>query len=223
MHGGAFRIGCPEMIAPFATALAAHCRVTVICPTYRLAPEHPFPAGLRDGLSVLTAVAGTRKQGVVLMGDSAGGGLAASLALLAGDAHIPLAGLVLLSPWLDLTVSTASYTSNALLDPLFSAAMAGEASAQYPQGASPLAPLASPLLGKLASFPPTFINAGAGEVLLDDARRMHEALCSAGIAAQLDIVDGMDHVAVTRDMGLPGAAQAFATLATFINARMKAH
>ena len=55
MHGGAFRIGCPEQIAPFAAALAEACAVTVICPAYRLAPEHPFPAGLNDGYAVLRA------------------------------------------------------------------------------------------------------------------------------------------------------------------------
>ena len=57
MHGGAFRIGCPEQMGPFAADLAARCGVEVICPAYRLAPEAPFPAGLNDGWAVLRALA----------------------------------------------------------------------------------------------------------------------------------------------------------------------
>ena len=211
IHGGAFRIGCPEMIAPFAAALAARCGVTVVCPAYRLAPEQPFPAGLRDCRAALAA---TAPGPVILSGDSAGGGLAASLA---ADPPAPLAGLVLLSPWLDLTVSSASYAANAATDPLFSAESAREAAALYLQGVAADDPLASPLLGPVTGFPPTLINVGSGEVLLDDARRLDVMLRGAGIAAQLDVIAAMDHVAVTRDRALPGAAQAFDAVAAFID------
>jgi epsilon-lactone hydrolase len=212
IHGGAFRIGCPEMIAPFAAALAERCGVTVLCPAYRLAPEHPFPAGLNDCHAVLaTLVEGP----VILSGDSAGGGLAASLA---ADPPVTMAGLALLSPWLDLTVSSASYAANAGTDPLFSAESAEEAARLYLQGVPTSEPHTSPLLGPITEFPPTYINSGAGEVLLDDARGLHAKLRSAGIPAQLDVIAGMDHVAATRDRTLPGAAQAFYGLATFIDA-----
>src|SRR5580698_7088960 len=82
-HGGAYRIGVPEMVAPFATALAERCRVRILCPAYRLAPEHPFPAALIDGLMVINAVDEAREIPLLLSGDSAGGGLAAGLAALA--------------------------------------------------------------------------------------------------------------------------------------------
>ena len=217
IHGGAFRLGCPEMIAPFAAALAARCGVKVICPAYRLAPEHPYPAGLRDADRVMTALGTDR---LIVSGDSAGGGIAAGLAVLASQVGPQLAGLVLLSPWLDLTVSAASFAANAARDPLFSWEAACEAAALYLQGLPADDPLASPLFHRTHHFPPTLINVGAGEVLLDDARAYHDLLSSAEVSVELEIIREMDHVAVTRDLALPGAAQAFATLAAFIDNRL---
>lgn len=163
-HGGGFRQGCPEMGGPFAAMLASRCDVEVILPAYRLAPEHPFPAALNDGMAVIRARAGDSDEPLILSGDSAGGGLAASLAALCGAEGLPLAGLVLFSPWLDLTVSSGCYATNAASDPLFSRQSASEAADQYLQGHPMNDPLASPLFAELARFPPAFISVGTGEV-----------------------------------------------------------
>ena len=216
LHGGAFRIGCPEQVAPFAASLAEACAVHVICPAYRLAPEHPFPAGLNDGWAVLRALAETATGPLILSGDSAGGGLAASLAALAHQAGIPLAGLALLSPWLDLTVTDPAYTTNAATDPLFSAEAAREAATLYLQGHIANDPLVSPLLGEVSCFPPTYVNVGTGEVLAGDAQRLRDRLEQAGVPVTLHAVDGMEHVAVTRDRGLVGSEEAFAGLVGFV-------
>ncbi len=216
LHGGAFRIGCPEQIAPFALALAQACAVTVICPAYRLAPEHPFPAGLNDGLAVLRPLAEGATGPLILSGDSAGGGLAASLAALAHRAGIPLAGLALLSPWLDLTVTDPAYTTNAATDPLFSAEAAREAATLYLQGHPPSDPLASPLLGEVSGYPPTYLNVGTGEVLAGDARALRDRLEQEGVPVAFHAVDGMEHVAATRDRGLVGSEEAFAGLVGFV-------
>jgi monoterpene epsilon-lactone hydrolase len=216
MHGGAFRIGCPEQIAPFALALAQACKVIVICPAYRLAPEHPFPAGLNDGWAVLRALAETEGHALILSGDSAGGGLAASLAALAHHAGISPAGLALLSPWLDLSVIDPAYTTNAATDPLFSAQAAREAAALYLQGHMPGDSLASPLLVELSGYPPTYLNVGTGEVLAGDAGRLRDRLEQAGVPVTLHVVDGMEHVAVTRDRSLVGSDETFERLAEFV-------
>ena len=215
IHGGAFRMGCPEAVAPFAKALSERCGVTVVCPAYRLAPEHPFPAGIVDAHAVLEVLLQDDDGLVILSGDSAGGGIAAAAALLASKR--PLAGLILLSAWLDLTVSSDSYVMNAERDPLFSPQAAQEAAELYLQGASPSHPLASPLRAGLTGFPPTFINVGDGEVLLDDSLKLEASLRAAGAPAELQVVAGMDHVAVTRDLAAPGAAETFAALATFVD------
>ena len=215
MHGGAFRLGCPEIEGPFVRALADRCGVEIIVPAYRLAPEHPFPAGLNDALTVLRAC--PRDVPLILSGDSAGGGLAASVTLLALAEGVKLAGLVMLSPWLDLTVSAASYQANALNDPLFSQESAASGAVLYLQGQDPETPLASPLFADLTGFPPSLISVGTGEVLADDAAAMHQRLCAAGVASQLCMIDGMDHVAVVRGMALPGSAQTFAVVAAFVD------
>lgn len=215
LHGGAFRIGCPEQVAPFAAALTVRCDVTVVCPAYRLAPEHPFPAGLNDACAVLAALSegGTP---IIVSGDSAGGGLAASLALLTCDAERPPIGLILLSAWLDLTVSRASYDRNAATDPLFSRAAAEEAADLYLQGVAADHPLASPLAGSVAGLPAAFVSVGAGEVLRDDAAAFAARLAEEGVPVRIDVVPGMEHVAVTRGMDLPGAARTFEAVTGFI-------
>ena len=217
IHGGAFRIGCPETVAVFAAALSERCGVTLICPAYRLAPEHPFPAGIADARGVMTALIEEANAPLILSGDSAGGGIAAALAVLGAADAIPPAGLILLSAWLDLRVASKSYASNAAQDPLFSEMAAREAADLYLQGHSAAHPLASPLTASPADFPPTLINVGAGEVLLDDSVRLDAALRATGVPVQLQIVPGMDHVAVTRDAAAPGAAETFAAVAAFVD------
>jgi acetyl esterase/lipase len=217
LHGGGFRIGAPEFAADFAAALAARCGVTAICPAYRLAPEHPFPAGLADARAVMTALQEAEDSPLILSGDSAGGGLAASLALLASADRRRPAGVVLLSPWLDLTVTAPSYDGNAASDPLFSRASAEPAAELYLQGHPARDPLASPLFGQLAGFPPALVSAGDGEVLVDDARSFHAALRAAGASSRLLVTPNMEHVAVTRGLHVPGAAETLAAVATFID------
>lgn len=215
-HGGGFRIGCPDSVGGYAAELARSCGVEVICPAYRLAPENPFPAGLADAARVLEAIRAESARPIVLSGDSAGGGLAASLAVLCVARSIPIAGLVLHSPWLDLTVSSPSYALNAASDPLFSYAAATEASRLYLQGHDPRDPHVSPLLASLTGFPPTLVTVGTGEVLLADSLSFHGVLKKAGVAAVLGEIPGMDHVAVTRDLSLPGAAQALQMTQAFM-------
>ncbi len=216
-HGGAFRLGAPEVVAKFAAALAERCQVTVLAAAYRLAPENPFPAGIADGRAVLRALQAQGAGPLILSGDSAGGGVAASVTALAVAEGAPPAGLVLLSPWLDLTVSSPCYETNAATDPLFSRDSAEQAAELYLQGMSPNDPLASPLLGPVNGFPPTFVSIGEGEVLADDGRGFHTALLAAGVKTSLSAIPGMEHVAVTRGFELTGATQTFDEVATFID------
>lgn len=217
LHGGAFRTGAPEVTAPYAAALAKRCGVGVVCPAYRLAPEHPFPAALRDGAAVLDALQQESAVPLVIAGDSAGAGLAATLTALAAARGRAPAGLVLLSAWLDLTLTSPDFATNAATDPVFSRDAAQAARALYLQGAPADAPLVSPLLGDLASFPPTLISVGKGEVLAGDGRKLHARLQAAGVASTLSVVPGMEHVAVTRSFELTGSRATFEVVARFID------
>lgn len=217
LHGGAYRIGAPETVATYAAALARDSGFTVYCPAYRLAPEHPFPAGLVDALAVLDVLRGQDDGPFLLAGDSAGGGLAAALTAFAVARGDPPDGLVLLSAWLDLTISSPCYAAHEATDPLFSREAAQTAADLYLQGLAPEEPLASPLLGSVEGFPPTLVNVGTGEVLTGDSRAFHARLEEAGVAAQLQAIAGMDHVAVTRGLDLPGSAETFAAILAFID------
>lgn len=217
-HGGGYRLGGPEWEAPFASALAERCGVEVVCPQYRLAPENPFPAGLTDAHACLKAL---REEiggaPLVVSGDSAGAGLAASLGVLASLYGGPdIDGLVLLSPFLDLTISAASYAENAGTDPLFSKESADAAAALYLQDFDPRHPLVSALYAPLASYPPTFISVGTGEVLRDDSLLFHRKLQAIGAASELCAIDGMEHVAVVRGMELIGAKDTFEAITSFV-------
>ena len=213
-HGGGYRMGCPEMEGPYALALARTCTVEVVAPRYRLAPERPFPAALVDAWAVLQNT--PNDLPIILSGGSAGGGIAAGLALLARDACRAISGVILHSPWLDLTVSAASYDANAATDPLFSREAAALASQLYLQGHDPHDLIASPLLARLGGLPPMLISVGTGEVLYDDATKFARSLDAAKVPVRLLAIDGMDHVAVTRAMSATGAPEVFAATTAFI-------
>jgi acetyl esterase/lipase len=192
--------------------------VEVVVPEYRLAPEHPFPAGLADAFACLEALSEEAGTPLIISGDSAGAGLAASVGVLVSSGStFRIDGLMLLSPWLDLTVSAPSYTVNAATDLMFSREAAESAADLYLQGFDRLHPLASPLGAVLSGYPPTFISVGAGEVLLDDSLRFHEKLRAAGLSCILHVIEDMQHIAVVRGLELPGAAEAFARIASFID------
>lgn len=218
LHGGGFRIGRPEFESLYAEALVERCGIEVVVPQYRLSPEAPFPSGLIDALAALVALREEVGDAPLIVGgDSAGGGLAAALGVLIGARGGPrIDGLVLLSPWLDLRVTAASYAENAG-DPLFSKESADIAAELYLQGFDPTHPLASPLLAPIAGYPPTLISVGTPEVLRDDSLAFHEKLTGAGVSSRLSAIDGMDHVAVVRGLDLPGAAETLEEAVAFID------
>lgn len=218
LHGGGFRLGSAAGSAAFGTRVADAAHVRVVLVDYTLAPEHPFPAALRDALHVYDAVRFEPSALPVLVGgDSAGGGLATSLVVAALGAGLPLpAGVALFSPWLDLTVSAGSYGTRAETDMLFSAASATTAAELYLQGWDARDPLASPVLADLRGFPPSLVFVGSEEVLLDDALALVNALARAGSTVGLHSVAGMQHVWPTIWPELPESATALRLLAAFV-------
>jgi acetyl esterase/lipase len=194
---------------------AAHVRVVIV--DYALAPEHPFPAGLHDALSVYDAVRAASPRPVLVGGDSAGGGLATTLVTAALTTHLPLPrGVALFSPWVDLTVSAASYRSRAHSDVMFSAVRASEASQLYLQGWDPRDPLASPIFADLHGFPPALVFVGSEEVLLDDSLALARALAGAGSTVTLHVAAGMQHVWPTTQPDLPESEAALRQLGAFV-------
>jgi acetyl esterase/lipase len=130
---------------------------------------------------------------LLLSGDSAGGALAMSVALVAGAVGIPPAAAVLFSPWLDLTVHGATFASRAQSDALFSRSSAEAAAEMYLQGWQAADPIASPRYGALKHAPHTLILTSGAEVLLDDSLDMARALALARRPVDLHVFVEQPH------------------------------
>jgi len=213
-HGGGYRLGSAAAWAPFGARLAEACGLEVHLPDYALAPELPFPAALHDALAVIEALANGRDP-LFVGGDSAGGGLALSTALIAQAGGVRIAGLSLLSPWLDLTATAATYQTCADSDALFSRAAATEAAEAYLQGVASDDPLASPLFADLSQAPPLLVMASGAEVLVNDSVALAARTASLGRAVQLHVVPGQPHVWPVLRPDEPASAWALAVAATF--------
>ncbi|MEX1153342.1 alpha/beta hydrolase [Parvibaculum sp.] len=196
-HGGGYVLGSPVSHRHLTARLALAARARVLSVDYRLAPEHPFPAAVDDGLKAYRWLldAGHAPGTIALAGDSAGGGLAVAVLIAARRDGLPMpAAAALLSPWTDLTCETGTYASRAEADPMITQAGIKELAAMYLGGADPRDPLASPNFGDLAGLPPLLIQVGSDEVLLDDARDLEKRAREADIDTDLEIWDGMIHV-----------------------------
>jgi acetyl esterase/lipase len=218
-HGGGYRLGSATSYQAYGSHLARACSARVLLVDYRLAPEHPFPAAVDDALAAYRWLLAGRQPApkVVIGGDSAGGGLAAALALRARDEGLPLpAGVVGLSPWADLTNGADSYTRCAGSDALFSKMSADEAAGLYLNGTDPANPLASPVRGDWAGMPPLLIQASECEVLVDDATALADTARRAGVDVELHLYSDMPHVWQTHYPLFPEAVEAVEQVRDFV-------
>jgi monoterpene epsilon-lactone hydrolase len=221
-HGGAFAMGSCVSHRALVGRIAGACRARAVLPEYRLAPEHPFPAGLDDLLAVYEALlrSGIAAEQILVMGDSAGGNLAVSTMMKARDAGLPMPrAMVLISPWLDLTCTGESMRTRADIDPWLSPALVDGIRDLYLAGADPAGALASPLGGNLAGLPPMLVQVGDQEILLSDSQRLHERAAAAGIEVELEVYPELWHVWHLFAPALPDAVDAINRIAAFVDAR----
>lgn len=195
IHGGALIMGGGEFCRVLGVSMAHNVGARTCSVDYRMAPDHPYPAALDDCLAAYRALLDSYAPGqIVVGGGSAGGNLAAALMLRARDEGLPLpAGLVLLTPEVDLTESGDSFQTNREVDVVLRHGLP-EANALYAAGHDLTHPYLSPLFGDFTKgFPPTFLQAGTRDVFLSNAVRMHRALRKAGVEVELHIFEGMPH------------------------------
>ncbi len=197
LHGGGYTCGSLDYAKGFAATLASECGVRVFCAAYRLAPENPYPAAVEDALTAFDYLLkkGYAPHQILLCGESAGGGLiyALSLKLKQLGRELPC-GLIGISPWVDLTGSGASYETNRDNDPSLTQELLDFYAKCYTQ--DPTDPLCSPVRGDLTGLPPSLLFAGGDEILLDDARTLHDRLKAAGCRSKLFIAPGRWHAYV---------------------------
>lgn len=180
LHGGAYVFGSSDSYRGHLARIARVTGRAVIAPDYRLAPEDPFPAALEDATACLEAALRITEGPLFVGGDSAGGGLALAATQRLDAAGPRPAGLVLLSPWVDLAAAGGSVEENAAYD-WGDRRYLDNFAAQYLQDHDPKDPGASPLYGQLAGLPPVLLVFGGAELVRDQARALAERAARAGV------------------------------------------
>lgn len=215
LHGGGYVLGAPQGYRNVAGYLARSADAAVYTADYRLAPEHPFPAALDDAVSAYRwlLAQGYAPEKIAIAGDSAGGGLSVAAAVAIREQGLPMPGaLLLISPWVDLTLSGETMHSNSRADPMLRQSWLQRAARQY-MSDSPLdAPGGSPLFAELNDLPPMIIQSGQDEVLLSDSKRLSEHATAAGIAVTLQVYTGLWHVFQVHAGQLPESKAAIEAL-----------
>lgn len=196
-HGGGYSTGSSLYARTLTSKLAMSTSMDVLCFDYRLAPEHPYPAAIEDAMKAwdYLMLLGYGARDVIITGDSAGGNLALALVLrLKKQGRILPRGLVLMSPWTDLTSSGKSYVTKADVDPVLDKEYLDRMIEAYAGDRDVKNPLISPLFADLTGFPPTYIQVGENEILLSDALRLHQAMVDANVSVKMEHFPGMWHV-----------------------------
>ncbi|WP_122462568.1 alpha/beta hydrolase [Pseudomonas viridiflava] len=207
IHGGGFVLGRPEMADDYLADLANELNVLIVAVDYRLAPEHPFPTPLEDCYAALAWIfneglaLGVDTQKVMVMGHSAGGGLAAAVSIMVRDRNeYRLAGLLMVYPMLDnRTGSTTSSADNPTTGTLSWSREANRFCWECLQGAYALdddqAALFSPALADdLTGLPPSFMSVGALDLFLEEDVAFALRLSKSGVPVELHVYPGVPHM-----------------------------
>ena len=222
IHGGGFRLGSVDSHLKLMNDISNEVSCQLVGINYPLMPEAIYPSQLDHCFSVYCELVKQHSaQNIVVMGDSAGGGLAASLLqkVKQADSGIALPGAcVLLSAWLDMTLSGESYVTREESDPVHQTKMLKVLAKEYAKDASHLAdPLLSPIFGDLRNLPPTLLQVGDCEIGLDDSVNYASKAKAAGSVAELSIWPDMIHVFQMFSDELPYARKAIEEIAQFVN------
>lgn len=224
-HGGSWVFGSPGTAMSLTGSLVARTGFRAFSLDYRLAPEHPFPAAIKDSLSAYRALldSGEDPSAIAFAGDSAGGGLAVTTCLAARDEGLPMpAAIVAFSAGLDATRTGESMATKEGIDPIFTRESLEPTSAMYLAGADPHQPLLSPaVLADLTGFPPILLQVGANEVLLDDSTRLAVRARAAGVDVILDVTADVPHVFQAFNGVLDEADEALDRAALFLTQRVR--
>lgn len=200
LHGGGYIGPMKNAYRRFSMYYLEQCNQSdVVTIDYRVAPKDPYPAALEDAFASYLFIIqdkGYAPNNLIIAGDSAGGGLALALAMYLRDHGYPTpAGLILMSPWADLTNSGQSYIDNYDRDPLFGNSTNNMLfDSSYIGDNDPKDPYISPIFGDFSYLPPMLIQVGTHEVLLSDSKTIATKAKEEGLNVRLSIYEGMFHV-----------------------------
>jgi monoterpene epsilon-lactone hydrolase len=211
LHGGAYLVGSPKFVRQITSWLTWVLRGRTFAITYRLAPRHQFPAALDDALISYRWLLdhGVDPRTIVVMGDSAGGGLTIGVLVAARDAGLPMpAAAVCLSPWTDMTASGGTMVTNVPTDYL-PAGQIPFAVGLVVGDADPTDPRVSVINADLHGLPPLQVFAGGNEVLLDSITAFVEKARDSGVEVEFVVEPHMFHDWLTV---LPGGVASMLTM-----------
>ncbi|OEJ29279.1 hypothetical protein AR457_07470 [Streptomyces agglomeratus] len=219
LHGGGYVFGSQRSHGSMVGEAARSAGFAFLHPQYRRAPEHRFPAALEDAVAAYTALLdeGRPPEGIVVAGDSAGGGLTLATLLALRDRGLPMPGAAAcVSPWADLAGTGETFVSKEHIDPLMTRSVVADVADAYLAGAAPETPYASPLYGDVRGLPPTLIQVGEREMLHSDSERFAAKLAEAGSPVTLEVWPGMVHVWHLHHSRLAKGREALARLGAFL-------
>jgi acetyl esterase/lipase len=223
LHGGGYMLGSPRSHRSLAARLGAALNAEVFVLDYRLAPEHPFPAAVDDAHAAFIALEakGFAANRIVVMGDSAGGGLSLALALRRkAEGLAQPAALGLMSPWVEMAEERPSYRTRAEADPMLTVQGMKEFRDAYLAGHDPFDVYASPVRGDMAGLAPMLIHVGTDELLLSECEALARKAIDAGVDATLEIWPRMIHVWHAFGAYLPEAEEAVERLGQWAQRRI---
>ena len=197
LHGGGYLSGSLLSHGGLMGELSRTSGARVLGLSYRLAPEHPFPAALEDTVAAYRWLLGqgTLASSMAIVGDSAGGALAVAALVSLRDAGDALPGCaVSISPWADMEGKGESLTARAARDPMVAPESIPQLAEAYLQGQDPQSPLASPIHADLRGLPPLLVQVGTEEILYDDAVRLADKARRDGVDVTFEPWDEMLHV-----------------------------
>jgi monoterpene epsilon-lactone hydrolase len=219
LHGGAYVFCSPRTHRVLTSRLAVDTGLPVLAPKYRLAPEHPFPAALDDALAAYQwlLAQGIPAGRIVVAGDSAGGHLAATLAAeLCRTGRPAPAGIVLFSPWADLTCELSLEWDRECRDPYIVPALGRRFGMLYAGEHDFEDPRLALLRCTTTGLPPFLIQAGGADALRSDAEHLADVLTEIGVSCELQIWSGQMHVFQVLHMLLPEARAAMREAGRFV-------
>ncbi|MET0267942.1 MAG: alpha/beta hydrolase [Duganella sp.] len=220
IHGGAYIVGEPAGYRGIGGNYAKLLGARVYIPDYRLAPEHPFPAAIDDGLRAYEWLLeqGIPARKIAFAGESAGGAMVVSVMVAAKQKGLPLpAAGVAISPWANLEHTGASMTNREGLDPLNTKPLLDLLARTFLAGALPNHPLASPVFADVTGLPPILVQIGENELMLSDAIRLASHLAENRVRVNLEVWPHMPHAWHFFQSFLPEAEQALRESARFIS------
>jgi epsilon-lactone hydrolase len=223
LHGGGCvtgsRFSHRKMFAHIAKKIG--CRALIL--DYQRAPEHTHPSQVNEAVKVYEWLLqqGVDAKHVLTVGDSAGGMLCTTVVLAARERNLPLpAGVMALSPWYDMEATAPSFETNAAVERLITRELSLNMAAMFLGEASPKDPLANVMYADFRDFPPTCIQVGGYEVIVDDSLRIADRMRDAGVTCSVEVFPQMQHVFQFMAGRAPEADEAIRKLAAWAKPKL---